>query len=339
MQNDITLSLHEAHLLAMKVLRQAGFSEQTSSSVAEAVVAGERDGCKSHGLYRLLVCVHSLNVGKVNPVAEPILREGSPSLMRIDAGQGYSLTALAKYKDDFCNRVKQQGVAAMVINRCVHFSALWYDIEQLTEKGIAALAMTPSHAWVAPAGGSRPLFGTNPIAFGWPREGGNPYVFDFATSAIARGDIELHRREGKPLEPGWGIDKNGKPSISPESVLEGAMLTFGGHKGSALSTMVELMAGALINDLTSKESMALDGGSGASPLGGELIVGFDCAKMSGGNASSAQRKAEDLFNSIIDQGARLPSQRRFENRLRALREGVTITGKLYADIQSLMVTG
>jgi LDH2 family malate/lactate/ureidoglycolate dehydrogenase len=72
----------------------------------------------------------------------------------------------------------------------------------LTEAGLVGLACTPSHAWVAPAGGTRPLFGTNPIAFGWPRRDKPPFIVDMATSAAARGEIQLHQRAGKALPEG-----------------------------------------------------------------------------------------------------------------------------------------
>ena len=100
-------------------------------------------------------------------------------------------------------------------------------------------------------------------------------MFDFATSATARGEIELHRRAGKSLAPGLALDRNGRPTMNPAEALQGAMLTFGGHKGSALSTMVELLAGPLIDDMISKESKAFDGGLGATPCHGELILIFD----------------------------------------------------------------
>jgi delta1-piperideine-2-carboxylate reductase len=117
---------------------------------------------------------------------------------------------------------RRHGLGALVIRRCFHFSALWPEIEAITAHGLAALALTPSHAWVAPAGGSQPLFGTNPIAFGWPRPGPYPYVFDFATSAIARGDLELHRRAGQPLPEGCGVDADGQPSTDPVAVARRA---------------------------------------------------------------------------------------------------------------------
>jgi LDH2 family malate/lactate/ureidoglycolate dehydrogenase len=103
------------------------------------------------------------------------------------------------------------------------------------------------------------LLGTNPFAFGWPREGQLPYVFDFATSVAARGEIELHRRAGTTLPEGWAIDAEGRPTTDPETALAGAMLSFGGHKGSAIGTMIELLAGIMIGDLTSRGALDLLG--------------------------------------------------------------------------------
>jgi LDH2 family malate/lactate/ureidoglycolate dehydrogenase len=226
-------------------------------------------------------------------------------------------------------------VAALVINNCFHFSALWPEIEQLTDMGVAALAMTPSHSWVAPAGGRRGLLGTNPIAFGWPRPGPHPYVFDFATSAIARGDMALHDIAGKPIPEGWGVDAEGRSTTNAREALDGAMLTFGGHKGSALSTMIELMAGPLIGDLTSRESMAFDDGAKAAPMHGELILAFDPAVMGGGDAEANAARAEALFTAFADQGARLPSQRRYEARARSLARGVRTPKVLYDQILAL----
>ena len=92
------------------------------------------------------------------------------------------------------DKARASGIAALAINHCVHFAALWPEIEAITTHGLVALACTPSHAWVAPAGGSKPLFGTNPIAFGWPRPGPYPFVFDFATSAVAPQSIRKRSR-------------------------------------------------------------------------------------------------------------------------------------------------
>jgi len=147
--------------------------------------------------------------------------------------------------------------------------------------------MCPSYATVAPAGGTKPLLGTNPFAFGWPRPGENPYVFDFATSVAARGELELYRRADKPLPEGWAIDAEGNPTTDPEAALAGAMLPFGGHKGSAISTMIELLAGSMIGDFNSPEALEFLGTTTIAPRHGELIIAFDPARMAGWTRQSA----------------------------------------------------
>jgi LDH2 family malate/lactate/ureidoglycolate dehydrogenase len=333
----IQLSLIEARELAESILLHNGFNLAHAQAVAATVIAGERDGCASHGLYRILGCVNSLRAGKVSATAEPQVIDQAPSIVRVDAGGGFSQLAFKAGLPLLAQKTRANGIAALAINRCVHFSALWVEIEQLTAEGLVALACNPSHAWVAPAGGRLPVFGTNPIAFGWPRAGQDPFVFDFATSAIARGDIELYRRAGKAIPEGWGVDAQGQPTTDANVVLDsGAMLTFGGHKGSALAAMVELIAGPLIGDLTSAESLAYDAGSKSSPYHGELIIALDPRRFLGDSAPVHLARAESLFQGIEGQGARLPSQRRYAARARSLAEGVQIPEALYNDLKALL---
>ena len=332
----VRLSLDEVRELAEAVLTRHGLSRDHVEAVAETVLAGERDECASHGVYRLLVCVHTIRTGKVALDPEPEITDLAPSIVRADARGAYAQLAFRRGKPLLVDKARRTGIAALAINNCVHFAALWPEVEAVTREGLVTLAFTPSHAWVAPAGGTRPLFGTNPIAFGWPRPAGNPFVFDFATSAVARGEIELHRRESRPIPEGWGIDVDGKPTTDAEAAMAGAMLTFGGHKGSALSLMVELIAGPLIGDMTSAESLAWDDGAKASPAGGELILAIDPNGFLGALARDHLERAERLFEAMAAQGARLPSQRRYEARARSLAEGVQVPAKLLADIRALL---
>lgn len=336
-QSDhIAMSVGDVRALAMRVLLKAGLTLEQAEPVAEVITASERDECFSHGLYRLPGCFETIQHPKFVRDAVPAITEPSGAVVRADAKFGYSLLAFERALPILVKKTKALGVGVLAINNCFHFSALWPEIEALTEQGLAAIAMTPSHSWVAPAGGTKPLLGTNPIAFGWPRDNNKPYVFDFATSAIARGDIALHKIAGKPIPLGWGIDAEGKPTTSAESALTGAMLTFGGHKGSALSTMVELLAGPLIGDMTSQESMAFDDNAKAAPCHGELIIAFDPAILAGGKSNGVQASAEMLFSSFTDQGARLPSQRRYKARERSTKNGVRIPKALHNRIEELL---
>ena len=336
-KDDPVLTYDEVADLAQRVLRGLGLSAAHAEAMARVIAAGQRDACPAHGVYRLITCAQTLRAGKVNCVAEPSVDASAGAIVSVDAHYGFSPLAFARGLPLLVESARRNGIAAMVIRHCFHFSALWPEVEEVGAHGLAALAMNPSHSWVAPAGGGRPVFGTNPIAFAWPRAGRELFVFDFATSAIARGDLELHRRSATPLPPGVGVDADGQPSTDPLAVARGAMLTFGGHKGSALAAMVELLAGALIGDWTSTESQAFDAGAGAAPCHGELIVAFDPQRFGGDAAgvSAGQRSAEAMFAAITGQGARLPSQRRFAARAASLANGITIPRALYDEILAL----
>lgn len=331
------LSEDEALNLSRGILLEKGFSEDFSHAISETVVAGQKDGCESHGLYRLLSCIKTLESGGVVPDAEPHVEPSSGSIVRVNANGGFSQLAFSLGLPLLAEKARENGIALLAINHCVHFSALWIEVEQITKKGLVAIACNPTQAYVAPHGGSAPLLGTNPFAFGWPRPGKPPFVFDFATSAIARGDVELHAREGKPIPDGWGVDSQGHGCNDPRIVLEeGALLTFGEHKGAALSMMIELIAGPLIGDLMSYESSQHDSGKGALPYHGEIIIALDPALTAGDGFEKHLSRAETFFGLVESQGARLPSRRRYENRERSERDGIEISEKLYLELRSLL---
>ena len=336
MSNTVRLSLDDVRALAIDVLTANGLAMDHANAIASIIVAGQRDECHSHGVYRLITCVNTLRNGKVVPNAVPALTDVSPAIVKVDAGFGFSPLAFELGSKVLVEKTRKIGIASLAINHCFHFSALWPEVELLAEQGLAAMAMTPSHSWVAPAGGTKPIFGTNPFAFAWPRPGGTPFVFDFATSAVARGEIELHRRSGKKIPLDWAIDASGEPTDDAASALSGAMRTFGGHKGSALSAMIELLAGPLIGDFMSMESQAFDEHPGTAPCHGEIILAFDPAMFGGPDWQQNNGRAEKLFDGIVSQGARLPSQRRFEARVRSVAAGVEIPKALYDDVKALM---
>ncbi|UWQ11162.1 Ldh family oxidoreductase [Aliiroseovarius crassostreae] len=330
------LKLADVKTLCQDVLAHVGYGPDHARAVTEMLYRCQLDDCQSHGLFRLFMCAQTMAQGQIDGHVAPELSDTENAVVRVNARGGMSLLAFEKALPVLIEKTRKHGMAAMAINNCFHFSALWPEVERLSSEGLAALAMVPSHAWVAPAGGTRGSLGTNPIAFSWPRIGKTPFTFDFATSGFARGEIELYKRAGKPLPDGVAIDRNGAPTTDPEAAMDGAMLTFGGYKGSALSIMIELLAGPLIDDLTSKESMDFANGAGGAPYHGEILLAFDPAHFSNGRVVENDARAERLFADIIDQGARLPSQRRFAARARNLERGyVEIPDALYQDLLAL----
>ena len=164
----------ELSKLVHRALARMGLSDAHVQAIAKVIVAGQRDACQSHGVYRLISCVDAVRAGKVQLEVEPVVTASGGPIVQVDAKYGFSPLAFERGLPTLVEATRRHGLGALVIRHCFHFSALWPEIEAITAHGLAALALTPSHAWVAPAGGSKPLFGTNPIAFGWPRPGPYP---------------------------------------------------------------------------------------------------------------------------------------------------------------------
>ena len=121
------------------------------------------------------------------------------------------------------------------------------DVEKLAEQGLVSIVCCNSPAYVSAGRGSaRRVFGTNPMAFGWPRPGGSaPYVWDQASAVMSRGELQLAERDGHTIPAGVGVDPSGRDSTDPAAILSGAQLPFGLHKGANISATIELLSAAL----------------------------------------------------------------------------------------------
>ena len=335
----VTLSLDEVHALTHDTLRAVGLGAAHAEAIARSITQAQADECHSHGLYRLLGYVSSVRSGKAAREAPPVLTRATPVILNVDARGGFAPLAIETGVPALIEAAKTYGIAALAIHDCYHFSALWADIEPAVEAGLAAWCFTVGQCCVAPAGGTAPLMGTNPIAFGWPGPEGRPFIFDFATSAAARGEVELKRRAGEALPPGWAVGPDGAPTIDPAAALAGALLPFGGHKGSALSLMVELIAGPMIGDLTSRQAKAVENGDAGPPLGGELFIAIDPAVFGRDTLDRRLADAQELFALAKAQpGVRLPAERRYAARARSAG-GVQIPARLLAEIHALATAG
>lgn len=338
MADLMPLSLQEVHTLTLQVLRANGVSEAQARAIADTITAAERDECTSHGLFRLPGYVRSIRSGKVTPDAVPVVHELAPAVVQVDGKNGFAPLALRMGQSLLVAKARQYGIAAMAVTRMYHFAALWPEVEALAEQGLVAFACTQAMSYVAPAGGRKPLYGTNPLAFAWPRAAHPPLVFDQASSASARGEIQLHLRDGKALPEGWAIDAEGNPTTDPAVALDGALLPFGGYKGAAIALMIELLAGALIGEVFSFEASAQDNHDGGPPIGGELLIAIEPKRCLGVQERPQQlAHAEQLFALILEQeGTRLPSDRRYAARQRTPLEGITIPRTLYDELQQCM---
>jgi len=334
MTESVNMSLLAVHELSVAALSCQGFSLEQAEAIATTVTAAERDQCQSHGLFRIPFYVKASANPLTDPAAQPELSENESSVVHVDAKDGFCPLALEMGLDPLAAKTSKHGIAALAIHNVYNIAALWPEVESLANRGLVAMAFTAANAYVAPHGGTKALFGTNPMAFGWPRQNKPPLVFDQASSMSARGEIQLHALEGKSIPAGWAIDSSGNPTQDPNVALQGAQLPFGGHKGSSIALMIELLAGALIGDLFSYESKDKDTLNVGAPFGGEFVLAIDpVACIANGDKSTALLRSEQLFAKLLEQdGTRLPSDRRYRAREETMKKGVNIPKKIHDQI-------
>jgi delta1-piperideine-2-carboxylate reductase len=308
------LTILEIYDLAYTCLLANGCDEANAEAIATTVSTAERDGSTSHGLFRMPGYIASLRSGKVNGKATPTATHVTPAVIRLHGDNGYAPMAHKVGIPLLAEATKTIGMGVLAITHTHHFAALWPETEALAEHGLVGIACTAYKPSVAPAGAKKPLFGTNPLSFAWPRPGKTPLVFDMATAARAKGDVQLALRDGHELPIGIGIDKDGNDTTDPAAILDGGvLLPFGGYKGSAIAMMVELLSAAMVGERFSFEAAAEDQVDGGPPRGGQFIMAMSPALIAGDGWVD---HAESFFERIENmEGVRMPGQRRHQNRL------------------------
>lgn len=310
--NTIPLTLKEIGELAERVFFNCGCDAANTEALVRTVVTAERDGSISHGLFRVPGYVASLRSGKVNGRAIPRVSDRTAAIITVDGDNGYAPLAIERGVPAIAEAARKLGVAVMAVTHTHHFAALWPEVEAIAGHGLFGLACTCYIPFMAPYGGNRPLFGTNPIAFAWPRPGREPIVMDMATAAMAMGEIQIAAREGHSVPPGIGVDASGKPTTDPSEILKGALLPFGGYKGSAIALMVELLSAGAIGERFSFEAAEADIKDGGPPRGGEFMLAISPELLGGPEWSEHCELFFRRFEAIA--GARLPGSRRHRNR-------------------------
>ena len=328
------LTLAELSQLLQQIFQRHGTSETVARVLADNCARAERDGSHSHGVFRIAGYLSSLASGWVDGQAVPVVEDVASGFVRVDAAGGFAQPALAAARPLLLEKARSAGIAVLAIRNSHHFAALWPDVEPFANEGLIALSVVNSMTCVVPHGAQRPLFGTNPIAFAAPRAGGEPIVFDLATSAIAHGDVQIAARKGESLPAGMGVDRAGQPTTDPKAILDGgALLPFGGHKGSALSMMVELLAAGLTGGNFSFGFDWSQHPGAQTPWTGQLLIVIDPAKSAGNDFA---RRSEELVRQMHHVGLeRLPGDRRYRTREASHSTGIPLAASEVARLREL----
>jgi len=243
-------TLDELEQLATRVFLKSNVSESNAAQVARALVAAEADGMPSHGMSRIPSYADQALSGKVDGKAIARLERTALAALRVDARGGFAYPAINLGMAQAVSLARETGIVGLGVANSHHAGVAAHPVEAAARAGMIAMAFLNSPAAMAPWGGNRAIFGTNPVAFACPRPAagggyGDPVVVDLSLSKVARGKIMMASKKGEPIPEGWAVDKDGKPTTDAKAALGGAMLPMGDARGAALVLAVEILASSI----------------------------------------------------------------------------------------------
>jgi len=321
--------------LAARALAGAGASRSMAEAAARCLVAADARGLSTHGVARVpTYCAH-LASGRARGTARARIVNQKPAACLVDAGGGIAFEACEYAVRQAVRRARRHGVGLAAVTNSHHCGALGVLLEPVAEAGLAGLAFSNAAAAIVPWGGTRPIFGTNPVAAIFPRRAAPPLVIDLSLTQVTRGSIMLLAKAGKPVPAGWGMDARGSPTTDPQKILVGGSLhAVGGLKGTMLALAVEILACALTGAAFSHEVESMHLAAGPPLRLGQIFVGLDPGALAGSNAYF--ERIETLVTVMLaDEGVRLPGARREIERGRACEHGVDISEELLKELSAL----
>lgn len=335
MSETQTFTCDELEALMVAALVGSKTSELNAASVARALLAAEIDGRKGHGLSRIPTYAGQARSGKVDGMATPEIMKELPGSLMIDVKHGFFYPAIDLAFGHVGEKARANGIAAVAFHNSHHCGVLGHHVEKCADEGLIALVMGNTPQAMAPWGGTKPLYGTQPLAFASPRNDALPLVIDMALTQVARGNIMTAKQAGKPIPQGWATDAKGAPTTDPEVALaEGVLLPVGGAKGAALGLMVEILSAPLTGSALSTEASSFFTTDGEPPSVGQLLIAIDPDAFAG--RDSFATRVEAIMETITSQeGARLPGGRRAALRTQAAKEGLSVPATLVEEAKVL----
>ena len=234
----------ELKTFCKNVFAQLGMRVEDADVVSDSLVRANLEGTDSHGVSRMGIYTGRMREGRVS--ADPTVKiDHDGAVLRVDGGNGLGQIASYHALKDAFPIARESGIVGVGVRNSNHFGAAAYYCQMASREGMALIATTNSPPGIAPWGGKKAYFGTNPIAFGFPTRNEPPVIVDMSSSVVARGNIINAAREGEPIPEGWAIDEEGVATTDAAAALKGAVLPLGGAKGYALALAVEVMSGVL----------------------------------------------------------------------------------------------
>ena len=256
MEYVAALPAETLHAFTRSVFEKAGLSPEHAADGADVLLWASRRGVDTHGVRNLkLIYLRMLEEGLINPNASFSVEHDTPVSARVNGGGGLGLAAASWAMRLAMDKAEQSGMAFVTMRNSFHLGAAGYYPAMALERDMIGLCLTGrfnpqgTEIGVPPTFGSMPMFSTNPIAIAFPTDKEPPWVLDMATSLAPYNRVVLHRENGLPVPPQWGLTDDGQPTPDARLMHKmwplGGDRAHGGHKGYGLSMMVATMCTVL----------------------------------------------------------------------------------------------
>jgi ureidoglycolate dehydrogenase (NAD+) len=272
----------------------AGMPHDDAALLASSLVQTSLWGIDSHGVALLPHYLDRLSNGTIKAQPRLAVQRTAAATALVEADQGHGIVVAHRAMDEAVRIAREQGVGAVGVRNSSHCGAIGLYARAAARRGCVALAFTHADSVAVPHGGQRPFFGTNPIAFAFPREGGaEPLCLDMATTSIPFGRVRNARREGHPLPHETAVDARGAFTTDAEQAI--AVAPLGGreygYKGYALALMIDLLCGPLVGNGFGPHLTPMFAALDEPRRIGAFFIALDPERFGGGAALAAQVEA------------------------------------------------
>lgn len=238
------------------IFEHATSEPEEAATIARHLVDANLVGHDSHGVIRVSRYIRFWREGTVRANQRASLAFETDSLALVDGHRGYGQAIGEQAVRIGIAKARTSGIALVGLREVGHVGRVGAWAEIAAAAGQASLhfvGTTGIGALMVPFGGSDRRLSLCVIAVGVPCADRPPVILDIATSTVAEGKVFVAKNKGVPVPEGWLIDQDGRPTTDPNDLYAGgALLPFGGHKGSGLGIITELLAGALTGAGTSQ---------------------------------------------------------------------------------------
>jgi ureidoglycolate dehydrogenase (NAD+) len=326
----------ELRTFCAEALERAGMRAADAAQTADGLIAADLRGVHSHGALRTGIYVDRLLAGSINPHAELEVVRDNGTVVVMDAQAGPGIAMATRAMDLAIARSRSHGVGIVSVRNSNHCGMLAYYVVRGLPETIG-IALSNADSQVAPWGARAKFFGTNPLAFAVPGHDEPAVVFDMATSSVAHARVKGAADRGESIPEGWGVDTEGRATTDPVKAMAGALLTFGGHKGSGISLLIDLLAGILPGGRSGPEIVPLYQRLAESQGVGHLFIALKVEAFSpleafGHRVDETLRRIKSLPPAADAERAFIPGELELRREKQYALDGIPLPSDAVAEL-------